>query len=309
MNTKEKSFSIIVIVLISAILIVGYFISRLNYQHSSLTEKNATIAKYKASTTEVFKNKPIKKQSSESTSENVNASALVNNLNLKYNDIGIPVLMYHSIGYEQGNTARVSKEKFREQMKYLKDNSYVTLTLDQAYNFFVDNKPIPEKSLVITFDDGYVDNYVEALPILKEFGFKATFFIITDLVDKNSDYMNLEQLKEMDAYEMDIESHTVNHEHLKQLTYKNQVKTLKESKEFLQKSLNKKVQYLAYPYGEYSKETVTAAKEVGYKMVFSTNGRWSDKSDGIFTLDRVFISGAASLDVFIERISNPNYKF
>ncbi|MCJ7691048.1 MAG: polysaccharide deacetylase family protein, partial [Clostridiaceae bacterium] len=102
------------------------------------------------------------------------ASPLVNNSKVKHNDKGIPVLMYHAIGYEKGNTARVPKENFKEQMKYLKDNGYVTLTLDEAYDFFSNNKPIPEKSVVLTFDDGYVDNYVEALPILKEFGFKAT---------------------------------------------------------------------------------------------------------------------------------------
>jgi len=82
-------------------------------------------------------------------------------------DKGLPVLMYHSIGYEKGNTVRLPKEKFKEQMHYLKNNDYITLSLNEAYDFFVSNKPIPEKALVLTFDDGYLDNYTEALPILK----------------------------------------------------------------------------------------------------------------------------------------------
>lgn len=242
-------------------------------------------------------------------SQNIKATTLVNNLKFKHNDKGIPVLMYHAIGYEKGNTARVPKENFKEQMKYLNDNGYETLTLDEVYDFFANDKPVPKKAVVLTFDDGYVDNYLEALPVLKEFGFTATIFVITDLVDKSKNYMNVEQLKEMQANGVDIQSHTVHHEHLAQLSYEKQAKTLKESKEFLEISLSKKIQYFAYPYGEYSKDSLKAVKEAGYTMAFTTGGRWSDKADGILTLDRVFISGDANLNVFIERITNPNYKF
>jgi peptidoglycan/xylan/chitin deacetylase (PgdA/CDA1 family) len=237
------------------------------------------------------------------------AVTLVDDIKNKHNDKGIPVLMYHAIGYEAGNTARLPKENFKKQMKYLKNNGYVTLTLDEAYDFFAKNKPVPEKSVVLTFDDGYVDNYLEALPILKEFGFKATIFVITDAVDKSKNYMNVEQLKKMEASGMDIQSHTSHHKNFKELSYNEQLETLKRSKNFLEKSLNKRIKYFAYPYGEYSKESLKAVKEAGYTMAFATAGRWSDKSDGILTLDRVFISGSANLDVFINRISNPNYKF
>jgi peptidoglycan/xylan/chitin deacetylase (PgdA/CDA1 family) len=309
MKNKRKKISIVVIFLICMAMFVGYFIRKQHYAHSSSTKRNAIVSDDKTKTSQVFKNEPVKKQELENKMKNAVASTSANNLKLKHNDKGLPILMYHAIGYEEGNTAKIPKEKFKEQMKYLKDNGYETLTLDEAYAFFINNKPVPEKSIVLTFDDGYVDNYVEALPILKELGFKATIFMITDLVDKTPGYMNLQQLKEMQAEGMDIQSHTLYHEHLKQLSYEKQVKTLKESKEFLEKSLNKKIQYLAYPYGEYSEETLKIVKEVGYTMALSTNGRWSDKADGILTLDRVFISGAANLDVFIERISNPNYKF
>ncbi len=250
-----------------------------------------------------------KQQQIESKAEDSEASTLVKNINFKHNDKGIPVLMYHAIGYEKGNTVRVPKENFIEQMKYLKDNGYVTLTLDEAYNFFANNKPVPEKSVVLTFDDGYVDNYVEALPVLKDFGFKATIFVITGAVDKSKSYMNVEQLKEMEASGMDIQSHTVHHDHLAQLSYEKQLETLKNSKDFLEKTLNKKIKYFAYPYGEYSKDSLKAIRDAGYTMAFATAGRWSDKSDGVLTLDRVFISGTANLDVFIDRITNPNYKF
>ncbi|MBE6055951.1 MAG: polysaccharide deacetylase family protein, partial [Clostridium sp.] len=75
---------------------------------------------------------------------------------LIYNNKSIPVLMYHSIDYEKGNELRLPKEQFKEQMKYLKDNGYTTLTLKELHNFLDKNNPIPEKSIVITLDDGYV---------------------------------------------------------------------------------------------------------------------------------------------------------
>ncbi len=308
MKDRRKIIIIIIIVLVCLSAASGYFIWRTYYQNSTLTEKTHKIEE-DINVAEVLKDETQKQQALELKTKDLKASNLENNLNVKYNHTGIPVLMYHAIGYEKDNTARVPKENFKQQMKYLKDNGYVTLTLDEAYSFFEKNKPVPEKSLVITFDDGYVDNYVEALPILKEFGFTATIFVITDIIDKSQNYMNLEQLKEMEANGIDIQSHTVYHKNLKELSYDKQLETLKDSKEFLEKSLNKKIKYFAYPFGEFSQDTLKAVKEAGYTMAFATAGRWSDKTDGILTLDRVFISGYANLDVFIDRISNPNYEF
>ena len=308
MYNKRKNISI-VLVLLFITIVAGVFIGKKYYSQKSLTVNINKIATEKSKETVDVENKIIEKPEVVTKIESVESTTVVRDINLKYNDKGIPIVMYHSIGYEKGNIARVTKENFKEQMKYLKDNGYATLTLNDAYDFFINNKPVPEKSIVLTFDDGYMDNYVEALPILKEFGLKATIFVITDLVDKDPNYMTISQLKEMQSQGIEIESHTVYHEHLKQLSYEKQVTTLKGSKEFLEKVLNKKIKYVAYPYGEYSQETLKVVQEVGYTLAVTTAGRWSDKADGILTLDRVFISGAASLDTFIERITNFNYDF
>lgn len=227
---------------------------------------------------------------------------------LKHNDQGIPVIMYHSIKYEKNNCVRLPKENFEKQMKYLKDNNYTTLTLDELYDFFEKNIPVPKKSVVLTFDDGYKDNYDTAYPILKKYGFKATVFVITNCIG-TGEYLTEEELKEMDQNGFDVESHTANHETLTKLSYDKQYDTISQSKERLEKLLNKKVKYIAYPCGKYNNNTVKAVKNAGYKMALSTDGRWADKSDGIFTLDRVFISGFHSMNTFKERITNPNYDF
>ncbi|MDP4145290.1 MAG: polysaccharide deacetylase family protein [Bacillota bacterium] len=229
-------------------------------------------------------------------------------MSLKDGTEGVPVLYYHSIESEKGNPLRMPKEKFREQMQYLKDNDYTTLTLDELYDYLANNKPVPKKSVVITLDDGYEDNYTNAYPIIKEFGFKATVFVITSSIDKNPTTLTSAQIKEMNKNGMDIESHTVNHVKLGELSYDQQLKELKDSKDALEKLLDKKVNYVAYPFGSLNNNSAKAAKDAGYTMAFTTAGRWSDKADGILTLDRVYMSSDFSNSVFIDRISNPNYK-
>ncbi|PRR78607.1 Poly-beta-1,6-N-acetyl-D-glucosamine N-deacetylase precursor [Clostridium liquoris] len=217
-------------------------------------------------------------------------------------DDKITVLMYHSVGYEKNNGLRMSEEQFRKQMKYIKDNGYTALTLDELYSYFIENKPIPKKSLVITFDDGYLDNYKYAYPILKEFNLKATIFVIADNIDKDNRSMNSGQLKELQSNGIDIQSHTLKHEELNKLSYELQLKTLKESKQVMENILDKKVNYIAYPYGKYNEDTIRAAKDAGYIMGFVTGGRVAKKDDGIYTVHRIGVVAGDGMDVFMGRL-------
>lgn len=250
-----------------------------------------------------------KKSSESSPNENkttANSNKPYDVKELKHNNEGVPVIMYHSVKYEKDNPVRIPKENFESQMKYLKDNGYTTLSLDELYDFFEKNVPVPKKSVVLTFDDGYKDNYENAYPILKKYGFKATIFVITNCIG-TGEYLTSDELKELQQNGIDIESHTVNHEALNEISYDKQLETLKGSKESLEKLLNKKIKYIAYPYGKYNENTIKAAKATSYKLAVTTNGKWADKSDGIYTLDRVFISGFHDMNTFKKRISNPQY--
>ncbi|MGH4139238.1 polysaccharide deacetylase family protein [Clostridium sp.] len=210
----------------------------------------------------------------------------------------IPILMYHSISYESGNTARIPKKKFREQMKYLKDNKYTTLTLDELYSYMLTGKLVPSKPIVITFDDGYNDNYADAYPILKEFGLKATAFVITNTIDVDKNYLTSNEIQSLDSNNIRIESHTVAHEQLDKLSYSDNVNTMTASKVKLEKILGRKINYLAYPYGTYNDSTIKAAKESGYKLAFSTEYGWIDKDDNIYSLGRIFVNSKLSLEQF-----------
>lgn len=208
---------------------------------------------------------------------------------------GVPVLMYHSIAYEKGNDLRVPKELFEQEMKYIRDNGYNTMTLDQLYSCISNNVPAPPKSVVITFDDGYQDNYTNAFPILKKYGLKATVFVITDTVDKNNSYMTSAELRELQNGGIDIESHTAGHDDLSQLSYDAQMKTLLTSRVFLEKLLGKKVRYIAFPCGKFNSFTEKAASDAGYAMAFLTVPGKAQIKQGVFRLHRVRVSSETTL--------------
>jgi len=210
----------------------------------------------------------------------------------------IPILMYHSISYEKGNILKVSKENFRKQMKYLIDNNYTTLSLDELYSYMKTGKDLPQKPIVITFDDGYEDNFTNAYPILKEFKLKATVFVITNTIDREKNFLTSNEIKLMDASNIRIESHTTSHEHLDQILYSDTVKTMTTSKLRLEKLLNRKINYIAYPYGGYNQNTINAAKQSGYKLAFSTEYGIINRSNNIYTLGRIFVNSNLSFEEF-----------
>jgi peptidoglycan/xylan/chitin deacetylase (PgdA/CDA1 family)/predicted small lipoprotein YifL len=273
----KRSF-LIIVVLITLIIAAGC--------GNSNTVQNTT----KEKTTEV---------NTETSTTNADKTA--------YTIHGVPVLMYHSIAVEKGNPIRMPVEQFDTEMKYIKDQGYKTLTLKELYDYFENKVPVPDKSIVITLDDGYEDNYTSAFPVLKKYGLKATVFMITCSIDADPNCLTSAQLKEMDKAGIEIESHTVTHRDLDTLSYEEQLSELKDSKAALEKLLGRTVDYVAYPEGKYNDNTVKAVAAAGYKMAFTTNGRWSDKSDGILTLDRVYISTFHSTDVFKNRLTNPDY--
>ena len=240
------------------------------------------------------------------TYKKINNISTLNNAKTIYKPVSInsvknnkiPILMYHSISYEKGNILRISKDNFREQMKYLKDNNYTTLTLDELYSYMKTDKYLPKKPIVITFDDGYKDNYTNAYPILKELQLKATVFVITNTIDHEKNYLTSSEIKTMDLNNIRIESHTASHEHLDKISYIDNVKTMKTSKSKLEKILNRKIDYIAYPYRRYTYNTIKAAKQSGYKLAFSTQLGWIDKSDNIYSLGRIFVNSNLTLQQF-----------
>ena len=142
----------------------------------------------------------------------------------------------------------VPPDEFRKQMQYLHDEGYHTITMDELYEYVTNGTALPDKPVLITFDDGYIDNYQHAFPILKEYNMKATLFMITSAFGE-SRFVNVEQLKEMQANGIDIQSHTVNHKDLRSMSLDQARDELIGSKAVLEDRMKHPVRYIAYPGG------------------------------------------------------------
>jgi peptidoglycan/xylan/chitin deacetylase (PgdA/CDA1 family) len=203
---------------------------------------------------------------------------------------GVPVICYHSINKDPSGKSSiiVSKEKFRQHLQTIKDEGYITLTIAELNDYLFKDKPIPEKSVVLTFDDGYRDNYTNAFPILKEFNMNATIFVISSYLDRDW-YLTTQQIKELSDYGIDIESHTVSHVKLSTLSYESQLKELKNSKATLENITEKPVVSVAYPEGKFDENTKKATLEAGYSMGFTIKRGYADRNDSQVELNRICV--------------------
>lgn len=215
---------------------------------------------------------------------------------LKFPEEGIAVLMYHSISTIPGNSLGVPVKQFSEEMEWLHRQSYHALSLEEFYQALVKKTPVPDKPIVLTFDDGYSDNYSEAWPTLRQNGFKATFFVVTNSIGPGM--MNWDQLNDLKSQGNSIGSHTVHHFDLATLTIKQQENELKSSKQELEDRLGIREQALCFPSGRYNKTTLELMPQLGYSLGFTTNPGKVHLGDDLLTLKRVRISGGMSLASF-----------
>jgi len=175
---------------------------------------------------------------------------------------GVPVLAYHMIA-DDDDTYSVSAVEFEKQMQYLKENGYTAISLLEFAKAKKGKFTLPEKPIIITFDDGYENNYTTAMPIMEKYGMKGTMFMVANDIGKQ-DYFTVEQMKDWQAHHMEIGSHTANHVPLATLTSEQKKEEIVASKLLLEwKGLNT-VFFMAYPFGSFDAESEQLLKENEY---------------------------------------------
>lgn len=185
----------------------------------------------------------------------------------------IRVLMYHHVQDEviakNSNTTSltVTPDFFRKQMQYLKDKNYQIITPGDLENFFNTGTKVPPKSVIITFDDGYKDNYTVAYPILKEFGFKATIFISTGHVN-GAEYLSWDEIKEMSDL-INFGNHTWSH-HASAGPMTELEKEIETADIQLREHGLNQDKIFAYPYGNSSIDAETVLNKLKYQLAFTT---------------------------------------
>lgn len=237
----------------------------------------------------------------------------------------IPVLMYHHLLPQKyinkynwsTNSSVLSVEAFKKQMDYLHKNGFYVATLDELQAFKCGEISLPEKTVVITFDDGYLSNAIYAYPILKKYNFRATIFMLgyrVDNIQKTFDPSTLQSLSIDEAYKyidvFDYESHTYA---LHNLDSKKVASLLSSDKKTILDDLTKNkellnAKYFAYPYGKYNKKTIQYVKQTGHEMAFTVKKGYVTKNSNKYELPRFGISPKGiSFNKFVE-IVNGKYK-
>ena len=166
----------------------------------------------------------------------------------------VPTLMYHATGDDIWGFSElfVSPAELEEQLKYLTENGYTTI-------HFSDLQAVDriEKPVLLTFDDGYLNNYTDLYPLLQKYNCKATIFVITDMLGVHDKYMTWEQAREMaDSGLVSIQSHTATHPFLDSLTREEQEKELSRSYDAIFEHLEREPYVLCYPTGRYNADTL-----------------------------------------------------
>jgi len=211
----------------------------------------------------------------------------------------VPIMMYHSVNYEtQKNVNTVHPQNFARHLEFLKKNHYQVISLPELVQAIAAHKPLPRKSVVITFDDGYEDNYTHAFPLLKRFGFPATIFLIADEIGK-AGYLTLEQIKEMEKAGVTIGAHTRTHAYLPELSVDRQLEEVTGSKKILEKKLGHPVEHFAYPNGGFSEQIKILVREAGFKAACATNRGYDRLNQDRYELKRIRFGDEDDSDIIL----------
>ncbi|MHB9145289.1 MAG: polysaccharide deacetylase family protein [Symbiobacteriia bacterium] len=212
--------------------------------------------------------------------------------------VRVPILMYHEIG-DGPNELYVSEKSFAAQLDLLVSRGYQSITLDQLYEALQGKGDLPTHPIVLSFDDGYASAYHTAFPLLQQHGLTGVFFIYTRGVG-NAGRVTWDELRQMKAQGMEIESHTISHLDLPRLSL--QPQRLKDetagSRANLQAELGTSVEYFCYPAGRYNAAVIQAVKDAGYKAALTTKPGFADSSQSPYEWRRVRISRSDSLGTF-----------
>jgi len=188
----------------------------------------------------------------------------------------LPILMYHYVEYvkDKGDTIRQSLNTtpytFERQLITLKDAGYTFLTPSDLVSALEGRSKLPQKPIILSFDDGYRDFYTDAFPLLKKYNAKAVQYVIAGFLGKPN-FMYKSQVEELGKSGLvEVGAHTVHHLWLKQLNPKTVTYEVEESKKALEKILGATIHSFAYPYGAFDEQTITIVKVAGFTNAMST---------------------------------------
>ena len=235
----------------------------------------------------------------------------------------VPVITYHRVVSDEQKQTKFkndqwanSEKDFEKHMKYLKENNYNSLSLDEFYCWYQRKCEIPKKSVLITFDDGDIEVYYRVMPILKKYNLKGVSFVISsDIKDSivwdggiTKQHLTTELINKIEKEypNLDIQSHSYN---LHRVDSNKKERILNVSKKQLQEDFKKNekynFEYFAYPFGVYTNDAFEVLKENNYKLAFKFRGsNYATRNDDKYLISRIKINGQISFNKFVDWVSN-----
>lgn len=207
----------------------------------------------------------------------------------------VPILCYHQIRDWTAKDSKSAKDYitpidiFKDQIKALADSGYTTILPDQLYNYLAYGDELPEKPIMLTFDDNDLSQYENAAPLLKEYGFKAVYFVMTVTIGRPK-YMSKEQIKELFDDGNVIGSHTWDHHNVKKYEGEDWVTQIEKPSKVLEGITGKKIDDFAYPFGLWSPEVLPELQKRGIRTAFILSTK-RDENQPLLTIRRMIASG------------------
>ena len=224
--------------------------------------------------------------------------------------VQVPILMYHYLSVPPADAdiyrrdLSVAPERFAAQLDAIRDAGYTTISLYTLLAYLVQGTALPDKPVIITFDDGYRDNYDNAFPALAQRDMTATFFVVTDFIDEQRPaYFSWEMLREMLAAGMSIESHGRNHVSLAGKEDDYLVWQALGSMETIEYELGQRPRFVSYPAGDYDQKTLDIFASANYWAGLTTVQGATHSNEDLFQLHRVRVRGDTSPEELVRLLS------
>lgn len=226
----------------------------------------------------------------------------------------VPILMYHYTSTPPAGAdairmdLSVTPSLFEAHLAYLRFAGYKTITLEQLVYALSQQGSLPEKPVVLTFDDGYRDNYEYAFPLLRKYGYTGTFFLVTQPIDQNHEsYLTWDMVIEMHQAGMEFGSHSYRHSDLTGRDLDFLVYEILGSKEAIEARIGQPVRFFSYPAGRYDETTIRVVASAHFWGAVTTRWGVDQSFDERFELVRLRVRGTDTVPVLAEKLNLDAY--
>jgi peptidoglycan/xylan/chitin deacetylase (PgdA/CDA1 family) len=216
--------------------------------------------------------------------------------------VRVPILYYHRVEDQLPLAVGVSPSVFSLQLEYLRKKNYRSIAFEELADYFLKGRPLPSRPVIISFDDGYLDNYTRAYPLLKKNGFRATIFLASEYLGRHSKWdgcrgddvaplMSREQVLTLMRDGFEIGGHTRGHTNLTAVSPEEARREVEGGKQDLEDLLQRPVRSFAYPFGDFNPGVVEIVRRAGFSTARTVHTDNTHRLDDLLTLRCVKING------------------